>query len=975
MTNLPVVRNFQGPGQNRERRQLLAKAKKLLSKEAFANVQFMSNAQLKELCAILEGRENGQHSQEHPDTQPKEPIVMPVNQSASHAVPPAGNRSGDQIEVLGGDIKPGSTVGGGTTNNSGGVAGRDHITHRPYVEGDYHLHEYFGNSPQPKSTRKDEDQEEEVGELELLYLQRRMASASSIPLGQLHLDNIGPDRAVPEIKLDAVYVPLDTTHTQPALQQNGDKGKRVPVPILAEMIRTRQLVILGDPGSGKTTFLNFLTLCLAGARLHPDQGFLDRLSVPQQNGQRAANWTYGALLPIRVNLREFAHSLPEKSRKGNAGMMWQHITDMLGEQDLGDFAKQVKRALQKGKCLVMFDGLDEVPDARQRQIVKQTIEDFGKTYGGCRIIVTCRVLSYTDPEWQLSSFPAVTLAPLSRHAIHTFIINWYTTLARLNAVERKTAKLKAEALRTATMSLEDLAQNPMLLTVMAVVHTYRGMLPRERARLYDDCVNLLLWDWQRSKQIEPGQWQLGILEELDTREERLVNALCEVAYNAHQAQGAQTDPSHIPQREILCTLQNYLDGDWGKAQKFCEYVETRAGLLVGKGSDKQQGAMYAFPHRGFQEFLAGRFLVAGWDFARRAADLAAGSDIWHEVLKLSVGHLVYNSQEITRTLDAINLLCKKAMPVTDNEWRSIWLAAEMLNIVGRGAAEQDKHIGHEVVPRVIEQLARLVQSGKLTPVERAQAADALGTLGDPRPGVQSSEPDMVALPGGNIEIGEPEERHKVRIQPFKLARYPVTNYQFALFVQKGYHQDRFWTTAGLDWRSRAANKQGSLQDPAWGIANRPVTNVTWHEAVAYVNWLRVTTQKPYRLPTEAEWEAAAAGLDGRKYPWGNITHDDTTNARDAGVGQTTAVGIFPQDRTPEGIHDLGGNVWEWCSSLHKDYPYKASDGRENLKAEGPRVLRGGAYDSRRPMVKSTQRRPVEPHAYVQLIGFRVAMDA
>src|SRR6185436_7049803 len=133
-------------------------------------------------------------------------------------------------------------------------------------------------------------------------------------------------------------------------------------------------------------------------------------------------------------------------------------------------------------------------------------------------------------------FPDVTLAPLSRSGIGVFVEGWYAALTRMGHMDPEWNKERAEELRyVAAGALYDLAQNPMLLTVMAVVHTHRTVLPRERARLYGDCVDLLLWNWQRNKQIGPGQWELGILDELNTREERVMNALCEVAYHAHRA--------------------------------------------------------------------------------------------------------------------------------------------------------------------------------------------------------------------------------------------------------------------------------------------------------------------------------------------------------------------------------------------------------------------------------------------------------
>jgi formylglycine-generating enzyme required for sulfatase activity len=533
---------------------------------------------------------------------------------------------------------------------------------------------------------------------------------------------------------------------------------------------------------------------------------------------------------------------------------------------------------------------------------------------------------------------------------------------------------EAAQLRSAALHLSDLAQNPMLLTVMAVVHTYKGTLPRERARLYNDCVELMLWNWQRHKQSGSGSWELGILHELNTREERLVNGLCEVAFQVHLSQETGIGPANIAEGEVVRILRRYLDGDWEKAQRFCGYVERQSGLLIGKGSDPNGERMYAFPHRGFQEFLAARHLVSSRDFARRVAELAEKGDVWREVLMLAIGHLVYNQQEVVLPLDAMNLLCKPEPPTTDTGWRAVWWAAEMMHIVGYAAAEQDEYVGKTLVQRLIAQLTKLISEGHLSARERAQAADVLGLLGDPRPGVCATSPDMVRIPASEVEIGADAERHKVALPSYALSRYPITNAQFRTFVNEGYHKRAYWTELGWAWREKNGQRQGLLEDPAWGIDNRPVVAVTWYEAAAYARWLAARTRKPFRLPTEAEWERAAAGIERRKYPWGNRTSDETANHRDTGIGQTTPVGIFEQDCTPEGICDMGGNVWEWCSSLNMDYPYRADDGREDLDAPGSRILRGGAFDNPRTVLHCTHRRNAEPRARVALIGFRVAVS-
>jgi formylglycine-generating enzyme required for sulfatase activity len=903
---------------------------------------------------------------------------MPQSQPAGLNTPPAP--AGDRI-TAGGDIGHGSNMGGGTLTQRD-VIGRDQISNSAQQITHVNI-EHVGQMTLPSTGPlsgtdiaakvSPNGSQPGVSEPQRRYLKRLMLTARRVPLGQLDLELTNGDGDIPEIDLDNIYVPLDTNSMQPAVGEGVKVGAQVPVPVLAEVISHQRLAVLGDPGSGKSTLLNYLTVCLCGARLNPEAGYLDRLNVEKTGGRRTSNWRFGTLLPVRVDLRDFAQDIPEGAQRASADLLWKHIEGRLASSGQEDFAPELKQAIKDGGCLILLDGLDEVSDKNKRGLVRDSITAFADAYSENRFLVTCRILSYTDPAWRLSSFPDVTLARLSKEAITAFIDRWYGTLAQMGYMDSDWNKSRAEELRGAALNLIDLASNPMLLTVMAVVHTYRGELPREQARLYNDCVTLLLWTWQRKKQIGPGQWEGGILDELKTREERLVNGLCEVAYNAHRVTQADAE-AYIPQTDILDTLKVYLDGSWDKAAIFCDYVENRAGLLIGRGTINNK-LMYSFPHRGFQEFLAGRYVVAGRDFARRAVELCSEGDLWHEVLMLAVGHMVFNLEEVTRALDAANLLCPPALPEGEAGWRGVWWASEILRIVGTSATEQDTHVGAPLLPRVIQNLSALVQGGHLAPPERAKAGDALGLLGDPRKGVLTPDPLMLPISGGAFDLAKgTKQQHTVILKPCYVSAYPVTNAQFKLFADKDYNDESLWTEAGKQWRKRTGQLRGFSNHATLGIANRPVVGITWHEAVAYANWLRRKTRKLYRLLTEAEWERAAAGPDYRKYAWGSRTSDDTANTREAGIGTTTAVGIFPHDKTPEGVYDLGGNVWEWTSSIGTEYPYTSDGSRDSLEQAGPRILRGGNYDSERDALHNYQRRAVDPGGRTALIGFRVAMD-
>ena len=230
-------------------------------------------------------------------------------------------------------------------------------------------------------------------------------------------------------------------------------------------------------------------------------------------------------------------------------------------------------------------------------------------------------------------------------------------------------------------------------------------------------------------------------------------------------------------------------------------------------------------------------------------------------------------------------------------------------------------------------------------------------------GTPESELDTIAKLGvDRMWIQTETPQHEINLPAYAIGRYPVTNAEFARCIQdNGYATREYWTEAGWKQKSTEGWKQprfwedSRLNDPA-----QPVVGVSWYEAVAYCNWLASRTGKPYRLPTEAEWEKAARGTDRRRYPWGNQWDARNCNNKEnkqKGDAQTTPVGQYsPQGDSPHGVGDLVGQVWEWCSSKwggtdptpKRVYPCQDKDGREELDGDDTRVLRGGSWGSDHP---------------------------
>lgn len=204
-----------------------------------------------------------------------------------------------------------------------------------------------------------------------------------------------------------------------------------------------------------------------------------------------------------------------------------------------------------------------------------------------------------------------------------------------------------------------------------------------------------------------------------------------------------------------------------------------------------------------------------------------------------------------------------------------------------------------------------------------------------------------------------EPVHQVYLDSFYVDKYEVTNAFYKACEDQG--------VCDPPQASLSNNRLDYYGNPEFD--SYPVIKVDWNQAKTYCEW------RGARLPTEAEWEKAARGADGRMYPWGEEL-DETFANYHWKVSDTTAVGSYEKGKSPYGAYDMAGNVWEWVSSLHKPYPYNADDGRESLTANGPRVMRGGGWGQEGGnSVSVSYRFAYDPTSTNIDLGFRCAMDA
>lgn len=238
---------------------------------------------------------------------------------------------------------------------------------------------------------------------------------------------------------------------------------------------------------------------------------------------------------------------------------------------------------------------------------------------------------------------------------------------------------------------------------------------------------------------------------------------------------------------------------------------------------------------------------------------------------------------------------------------------------------------------------------------------------------------MVYVPAGEFTMGSAvndsqalsneKPQHTVTLPAFWIDRTEVTNAQYRKFVEAGgYDQRDYWTDAGWAWKLwNKVTQPRCWDDGMFNQAEQPVVCVSWYEADAYAHWAGG------RLPSEAEWEKAACGIDERIYPWGNQEPSKAMLDLGGVIQRTRSVGSYPTGSSPYGALDMAGNVWEWTGSVYQPYPYNPDDGREDreIPSNAPRVLRGGSRGNPTEQIRCAFRTYVVPWNRYNYYGFRI----
>ncbi len=796
----------------------------------------------------------------------------------------------------------------------------------------------------------------------------------------LQLQGIRSGGKLVNIELEHIFIPLRTTQQRTIQAEGnwfheeagmapGEMGRMnlerstlhetVSVTVDQALADNKHMVILGDPGSGKTTLLRYLALLYGRDLAESTKSVLEMLKL-NETGH----------LPVLLQLRQFGSFLKEHRSKDDGteghGVLLEFLFRALKgfRIDLPD--DFFDAYFKNGQAVILLDGMDEVADPNLRARVARMVEAFTLAYPKCRFVITSRVVGYIGASRLTGDYATTTVRDFLLADVEQFLKHWHRLVAVGQLGPGESADTFASSqtgqLMTAIRGNErirDLAINPLLLTVIALVHRDRVKLPDRRAELYAEAVDVLLGKWDEAR----GVGGVTILEDrpFEVGDKRLM--LQSLALWMHER-----GQKEVTQAELFAFLEEQFTGmapDPHKRrmaiERFQRVIEERTGLLSARGE-----GVYAFSHLTFQEYLAARALAGLYDNVEYTLRFT-GEAWWREVILLEAGYLSGESIERTsRLIRAIMEYRKEPL-----QYHNLVLASECL----RDAGEQrvDTKLSQEINDRFAKALkspppmtTRILTKWGWGTLEmetwidqRAGLAQSLARAGKGFWLPPFGEPEWIRIPSGKFWMGDDEDIHQVELPEFQIARVPITKAQYDLFVQDAKYK------LPKDWEE---------DRPPKGKESHPVGGVSWHDANKYCEWLSGKTGKPITLPSEAEWEKAARSDDKREYPWGKWK-SNRANTNELRIGDTTPVGIFLEGASPYGLLDMSGNVWEWTRSEYQKYPYKADDGREDRsKKVEYRSLRGGSFFDRSVVARCGFRFRYGPDFRNSNLGFRVVVS-
>ncbi|HEU5097972.1 MAG TPA: SUMF1/EgtB/PvdO family nonheme iron enzyme [Roseiflexaceae bacterium] len=783
---------------------------------------------------------------------------------------------------------------------------------------------------------------------------------------QLYSDHLGALLFTGLGGLDELRVPLADVYVERMLMRDEPGASQAPsAPTFSDLLtaHTARVQLQGDLGSGRTTCMCHIALACVTA--------LSERST--QGSGTLIEWAGPVPLPIYL----WMHALdalfdePEYAYEDASGAavprLWLVIEIWLRRLNHSALIPIFRQALEQGRCLVLIDGLDDLPGRRSQHRISDALNEFVAYYANNRFVAATHGVERGETI-HLDNFERYTLVPMDRARIDELIERWYRALADASVlslpanVSERIARLKG--LLHGDELIAELSTSPLTLVLWVLTHAQAHPLPEARGLICMRECDLLLRGWEHGVAHSDRLRHLFGLD-LSASVAMSLSLLqpLALALQSRPDTGLEQLPAitHEQARQLIEARLVALGVEPGHARG--QLIPSLIDWLCSHDLLAQiQPGMYTMPRRRLRQYLAARDLAELPDFSARARALRHDPG-WREALAW-VAYELAHSPTRWRVDKLVQSLLSPSAPSAGLDVHDLLLAAECVSAIGE-LPRSVQPVRHELRWR----LTTLLGDPRAAIEERVRAGMLLGTLGDPR--FEDLLPPLVSIAAGPFWLGSPGQyddegpAHRVDLPTFSIGIYPVTNQEYAAFLKDTqYPQPRYW------------------YDARFNNPSCPVVGVTLYDAGKYCAWLQdrldqaglLPRNMVVRLPLEAEWEKAASWDSQRqikrRYPWGDEWSNTRANTvRGRGAWMISPVGCYPGGVSAAGLHDCIGNVWEWTASVYRNYPGAPTKFHE----PGSYALRGSSCMSLPTHARCTFRSRLPADYWRYHLGFRIVL--
>ncbi len=720
------------------------------------------------------------------------------------------------------------------------------------------------------------------------------------------------------------FIPLSGVTT---VGGNGHTSEARKLP-LKTVLSERRSLIEGRPGSGKTTFTRLVAYELCKNSLNPESAGSNKIVNPEDKR-----------IPLLLSPIDVSSNAPIVPLRdiANPDHLVQFLSSLSERQSWGLSSKHIQTLLENGNAILILDGLDELPLQDQTNEVLPLLNLFDEHFPKLCVLVTARLqIGQND----FSGFSLWQISELQKCDVIEFIqsLEKRGTNSLLKFVEQELNR---------DSPIRTLLTLPMTLAFFSVLY----LTGQANLTFYSEVLSSICQWLLDSRKLKSGL----------TSSKRF-NILRAIAL-AIQFGKEGVDTIRLSDCSEACSSYPGLE-DFDMECYLRE--EARGSELIELKADAVRFKMPLL-----REFFAASGLTTLTDDEIVTMFTSVGfADTLQASIAGFLGALL--EQDAPRRLQG---LLNRLSPCQSQQLHERVKALKTIGDLVSQVARPQSFLQTDAIQALVNSVSDSVYSEKsfqeITIEDRVVVSNVIGQCGDKR----IDNTTWINIDGGSFLMGaqascskrpsyhsralsNEQPVHEVIVGSFEVSKYLVTVEEYGTFIKSGgYESKEFWSDGQFRTNSRPKRWNEQVRFP-----NRPVVGVSWFEAAAYCKFVGA------RLPTEEEWEFLARGKD-RSYPWGDSEPTTTSNHCNHGgfIGHATAVGLFPLGNSPQGVCDLLGNVWEWCSNWFVAYGI-GGDGDQNLK-----ILRGASWYERPPgSVRSTYRGVNNPEERHKLVGFRLA---